>query len=107
MILLIHAVGVGLTVAGMVALVTGRFRERRRLDVFFWLFMPACLGQGISLLLTSGCFLTEWEHALRIQANAGTNDAATFLEKYPPFLPAALIRAVPVLSLAAMIGGIV
>ncbi len=107
LILFVHAIVVGLTVAGTVALFTGRFREPGRADVFFWLFMLACFGQIASLVFTGGCFLTEWERELRLLANAKDDYAATFLENYLPFLSPSLIRAVPLLTAAAMIGAVV
>jgi len=77
LILFVHAIVVGLTVAGTIALFTG------------------------------GCFLTEWERELRLLANAQDDYAATFLENHLPFLSPSLIRAMPVLTAAAMIGAVV
>ena len=102
---LLHALIVGITVAGGIAIFTGRFRQFRREDLFAWTFIACCLGQLISLALTGGCVLTDWQRQLLLHAGEGKPFAGTFLQSYLPWLPSWFaVRGVPLLTLAAMIG---
>ncbi len=104
MLLLVHMLVVGITVAGGVALFTGRFAKFHKADIFAWAFITCSFGQLISLLFTGGCVFTKWERALRQRANPSADFAKTVLEEYLPFLPEGFIDAVPFLTIAALIG---
>ena len=151
LLLLLHAVAVGITVGGFVAMLTGRFARFHRRDYFAWAFIICCGGQILSLVLTGGCVFTQWERVLRQQfslwptdASRGSYDPAklaakdhcgvvrpsqgskagpdrellvlrqqadpqatfvhTFLQEYPPFLPAWLVNAVPIIALGGLCG---
>lgn len=84
---LLHALIVGVTVAGGIAIFTGRFRQFRRDDFFAWAFIACCLGQLISLILTGGCILTIWQRQLLLQAGVRDPFSGTFLQSYIPWLP--------------------
>ena len=102
---LLHALVVGITVAGGIAIFTGRFRQFRRDDCFAWTFIACCLGQLISLALTGGCILTNWQRQFLLHAGEGDPLSGTFLQSYLPWLPNWFaVRGVPLLTLAAMIG---
>ncbi|NBV47348.1 MAG: DUF2784 family protein [Planctomycetia bacterium] len=102
---LIHTLIVGITVAGGVAIFTGRFRQFRRDDFFAWAFLACCLGQLISLVLTGGCVLTDWQRQLELQWGEGGRMPATFLQRFLPWLPDWFaLRGVPLLTLAALSG---
>ena len=105
-ILIFHAVIVGVTVAGGIALFTGRFSRFQRHDYFAWAFIACCVGQLGSLLLTGGCILTQWEKRAR-GTSSGDTYAATFLQQYLPFLPEWFTDTVPLLTLAALVGAAV
>ena len=102
---LLHALIVGITVAGGIAIFTGRFRHFRRDDVFAWAFIACCLGQLISLALTGGCVLTDWQRQLALHEGGGERLSGTFLQSCLPWLPAwCAVRGVPLLTLAALTG---
>jgi|GEM_PF-1298426 len=101
----LHALIVGVTVAGTVAIFTGRFRHFRRGDLFAWAFFACCLGQLISLALAGGCILTHWQRELLQLAGETEPFSGTFLQRYLPFLPDWFARrGVPLLTLAALLG---
>ena len=68
-LLIIHAIIVGITVAGGVAIFTGRFAKFHKKDFFAWAFIACSFGQIISLIFTGGCVFTAWEKELRLQAD--------------------------------------
>lgn len=103
-VVVLHALMVGVTTAGTVAMFTGRFRRFRRGDFFQWLFLACCAGQLLSLAFTGGCFLSQWERALREIAAPGTAYAGAFLDHYLPFLPGWAVRLLQPLSLGAAAG---
>lgn len=105
-IVLLHALVVGVTVAGTVAIFTGRFRRFRPGDLFQWAFLGCCVGQILSLGFTGGCFLTQWERDLRNAAVPGTAYAGTFLGHYLSFLPDWVTRWLQPLFLGAAAGGL-
>ena len=105
-VVVLHALVVGVTVAGTVAIFTGRFRHFRSRDLFQWVFLACCVGQLLSLAFTGGCFLTQWEKELRNSATPGTAYAGTFLDHYLPFLPKWVTRLLQPLSLGAVAGGL-
>ena len=104
LLLLLHAVVVGVTVGGFVAMLTGRFARFHPRDYFAWAFIVCCGGQILSLLLTGGCVFTQWERALRQQADPQATFAHTFLQEYLPFLPGWLVNAVPIIALGGLCG---
>lgn len=105
---LLHAVIVGITVAGGIAIFTGRFRQFRRDDIFAWTFIACCLGQLLSLTLTGGCILTSWQRQCLLHAGEGEPFSGTFLQSCLPWLPNWFaVRGVPLLTMAAMIGAII
>ncbi|NUQ82115.1 MAG: DUF2784 family protein [Bacteroidetes bacterium] len=99
-----HAILVGITVAGGVAVFTGRFSKFQSSDWFAWSFITAAASQLISLVFTGGCVLTQWEKDLRLSSGMATDYKMTFLEQYLPFLPSWLIDGIPMLTLGALIG---
>jgi len=102
---LLHAVVVAVTVAGGVAIFTGRFRQFRRGDLFAWAFLACSLGQLVSLALTGGCILTTWQRQLLLHAGDVKPFAGTFLQRYLPWLPNWFaVHGVPVLTLGALVG---
>jgi hypothetical protein len=103
-VLVVHGLVVGVTVAGGVAIFTGRFAKFHARDVFAWSFLACCAGQLASLLLTGGCILTQWERQLRHQADPSARFSQTFLQHYLPFLPNWFTATVPLLTLAAAVG---
>lgn len=106
-ILVLHTIIVGITVAGGIALFTGRFARFHKKDFFAWAFILCSFGQIFSLVLTGGCILTEYEQQIRSQADPASAFSKTFLEEYLPFLPDGFIQAVPFLTLGALIGAII
>ncbi len=106
-ILILHAIVVGITVAGGVALFTGRFAKFHKNDIFAWAFIACSFGQIFSLLFTGGCIFTQWEKKLRLQSDPSAKYAKTFLEEYLPFLPNWFINYVPLITLGALIGATV
>lgn len=106
-LLLLHAIVVGITVAGGIALFTGRFAKFNKYDVFAWAFIACSFGQIISLIFTGGCIFTKWEKELRLQVDPSATFAKSFLEEYLPFLPTWFITYVPVITLGALIGALV
>ncbi len=107
LLVLFHAIIVGVTVAGFIAIFTGRFRKFNKKDYFAIAFFTFCIGQLVSLVFTGGCIFTDWERQLRLSANQNTNYSETFLQEYLPFLPDWFIEGVPILTLAAIIGAAV
>ena len=103
----LHASGDGDADDEGVAVLTGRFATLRRRDCFAWAFIACCVGQLGSLVLTGGCVLTRWERELRAGTDAGSPSSTTFLQEHIPFLPAWAVGAVPLLTLAALIGAAV
>ncbi len=103
-LLFIHGVIVAITVAGAVAIFTGRFAKFHIRDYFAWAFLVCCVGQLVSLIFTGGCILTEWERSLRLQADPNIKFSETFLQEYLPFLPLWFTASIPLLTLAAAIG---
>lgn len=102
---LLHALIVAITVAGGVAIFTGRFRQFRRDDIFAWAFFACCLGQMISLVLTGGCILTTWQRELLLRAGVAVPFSGTFLQRYLPWLPNWFaVGGVPLLTLGALLG---
>jgi hypothetical protein len=83
----LHPLIVGVTVAGTVAVATGRFRHFRRGELFPWAYFPRFLGQLLSLALTGGCMLTHWQRELLLRAAETELLSGTFLQRYLPFLP--------------------
>jgi hypothetical protein len=55
-ILILHSIVVGITVAGGVAIFTGRFARFHKKDYFALAFIACCLGQILSLLFTGGVY---------------------------------------------------
>jgi hypothetical protein len=106
-LLVLHAIVVGITVAGCVALFTGRFAKFHKKDFFAWAFIACCFGQIISLVFTGGCVLTEWEKNIRLQADPTASYSKTFLQEYLPFLPDGFVHVEPSLTLGALIGAII
>ena len=106
-LLILHAIVVGITVAGAIALFTGRFAKFHKKDFFAWTFIVCAFGQIISLILTGGCVFTEWEKKIRLQADPTASYSKTFLQEYLPFLPEGFIHAVPFLTLGALIGALI
>lgn len=101
----VHALIVATTVAGGVAIFTGRFRHFRPGDLFAWAFIACSLGQLISLVLTGGCILTTWQRELLLRAGEADPFPGTFLQRYLPWLPNWLaVRGVPLLTLGALAG---
>jgi hypothetical protein len=102
---LLHAVVVAITVAGGVAIFTGRFREARLDDLFAWAFVACCVGQLISLVLTGGCILTAWQRELLLRGGEADPFSGTFLQRYLPWLPSWFaVSGVPLLTLGALVG---
>ncbi len=106
-ILVLHMIVVGITVAGGVALFTGRFAKFHIKDFFAWAFIVCSFGQIFSLVITGGCVFTEWEKNIRLHADPTASYSKTFLQEYLPFLPESFIHAVPFLTLGALIGAII
>jgi hypothetical protein len=101
----VHTLIVAITVAGGVAIFTGRFRHFRRDDFFAWAFIACCVGQLISLVLTGGCILTTWQRELLMRAGEADVFSGTFLQRYLPWLPHWFaVRGVPLLTLGALAG---
>jgi hypothetical protein len=104
-IALLHSLVVAITVAGGIAIFTGRFRKFRRDDLFAWASFACCLGQVISLGLTGGCILTTWQRELLLRAGEVHTFSGTFLQRYLPWLPNWFaVRGVPLLTLSAFVG---
>lgn len=106
-ILILHAIVVGITVAGGIAIFTGRFSKFHKKDFFAWAFIVCAFGQILSLVFTGSCVFTEWEKTIRLQADPASSYSRTFLQEYLPFLPLGFIQAVPFLTLAALLGAII
>ncbi len=106
-ILILHAIVVGISVAGGVALFTGRFAKFHKKDFFAWAFIACSFGQIISLVFTGGCIFTTWEKELRLHADPSSSYSKTFLQEYLPFLPDGFVHAVPFLTLGALLGAII
>jgi hypothetical protein len=105
--LFIHSVVVGVTIAGCIALLTGRFTKFHKKDYFAWLFMIFTIGQMISLVFTGGCFLTDIEKKIRLQVDPTSTYSKTFLQEYLPFLPDGFIDAIPFITIGGLIGAII
>lgn len=105
-ILILHTLVVGITVAGGVALFTGRFAKFHKKDYFAWAFIVCSFGQIVSLLFTGGCVFTKWERDIRLHADPTASYSKTFLEQYLPFLPESIIHAVPFLTFGGLAGAI-
>lgn len=104
-IALVHALIVATTVAGGVAILTGRFRQFRIDDYFAWAFIACSLGQLISLVLTGGCILTTWQREFLLHAGEADAFSGTFLQRYLPWLPNWFaVSGVPLLTLGAWAG---
>lgn len=106
-ILILHAIVVGITVAGGIALFTGRFAKFHKRDFFAWAFIVCSFGQIISLVFTGGCVFTEWEKNIRLRVDPTSSYSTTFLQEYMPFLPEGFINAIPFLTLGALAGAII
>lgn len=106
-LLMIHTLVVAITVAGGVALFTGRFAKFHNKDFFAWSFIICSLGQILSLILTGGCIFTDWEKNIRLKADPMATYSKTFLEEYLPFLPENLIQVIPFLTLGGLLGAII
>jgi hypothetical protein len=106
-ILILHAIVVGITVAGGIAIFTGRFSKFHKKDFFAWAFIICALGQILSLVFTGSCVFTEWEKSIRMQADPNSSFSKTFLQEYLPFLPEGFIQAIPFLTLGALTGAII
>lgn len=106
-ILILHAIVVGITVAGGIAIFTGRFSKFHKKDFFAWAFIVCAFGQILSLVFTGSCVFTKWEKTIRLQADPASSYSRTFLQEYLPFLPLGFIQAVPFLTLAALLGAII
>ena len=78
---LVHACVVAVTVAGGVAIFTGRFRRFHLGDYFAWAFVVCCAGQLISLALTGECVFTSWERELLAIAGQRHSYTGTFLQR--------------------------
>ena len=104
---MLHATVVGITVAGGIAIFTGRFAKFHKKDFFAWAFIVCSFGQIFSLLFTEGCIFTEWERSIRRKSDPTASYSDTFLQEYLPFLPEGFIQAVPFLTLGALIGAII
>ena len=103
-LVLFHAIIVGITVAGAIAIFTSRFRKFHKKDFFAITFFIFSFGQIISLIFTGGCIFTDWERQLRLSTDHNTNYSQTFLQQYLPFLSEWFIESVPILTLASVIG---
>lgn len=102
---LFHALVVAITVAGGIAIFTGRFRRFRVGDFFAWAFFACCLGQLISLALTGSCILTIWQRELLLHTGEAKPFSGTFLQRYLPWLPNWFaVNGVPLLTLGALVG---
>lgn len=106
-ILVLHMIVVGITVAGGIALFTGRFAKFHKKDFFAWAFIACSVGQIISLLFTGGCVFTAWERNIRLEADPTSSYSKTFLQQYLPFLSEGFIQAIPFLTLGALAGAII
>ncbi len=107
LIVLIHSVVVGVTVAGFIAVLTGRFTKFHKKDYFAWLFLIFTVGQIISLIFTGGCFLTDIEKNIRLKVDPNSTYSKTFLQEYLSFLPYGFIDAIPFITIGALIGAII
>lgn len=106
-ILILHAIVVGITVAGGIAIFTGRFSKFHNKDFFAWAFIICAFGQILSLVFTGSCVFTEWEKTIRLQVDPASSYSRTFLQEYLPFLPEGFIQAIPFLTLGALAGAII
>jgi hypothetical protein len=106
-LLVLHMIVVGITVAGGVALFTGRFKKFHKKDYFACAFIVCSFGQIISLLVTGSCIFTEWEKEIRLNADPTSSYSKTFLQEYLPFIPERFIQAVPYLTIGALGGAII
>ena len=106
-ILVLHMIVVGISVAGGVALFSGRFSKFHKKDFFAWSFIVCSFGQIASLLITGACVFTTWEKELRLKGDPSASYSKTFLQEYLPFLPYEFIQAVPFLTLGALIGALI
>jgi hypothetical protein len=105
---LLHAGVVAVTVAGGVALFTGRFRAFHLGDYFAWTFFACCVGQLISLVLTGGCIFTSWEREMLAIAGQRHSYTGTFLQRLFPWLPDEFVsQGVPLLTLGALMGAVI
>lgn len=107
LVLLIHSVVVGVTIAGCIGLLTGRFTKFHKKDYFAWLFVIFTVGQIISLVFTGGCFLTDIEKKIRLQVYPTSTYSKTFLQEYLPFLPDGFIDAIPFITIGGLVGAII
>ncbi len=106
-ILVMHIIVVGITVAGMVALFSGRFSKFHKKDFFAWSFIICSFGQIFSLLFTGACVFTTWEKNLRLKADPSASYSKTFLQEYFPILPYEFIHSVPFLTIGALVGALI
>lgn len=106
-ILVFHSVVTGITVAGCIALLTGRFTKFHKKDFFAWAFLFSSVGQMISLIFTGGCILTDWEKNMRLELDPTSSYSKTFLQEYLPFLPDGFIDSIPFITVGGLVGAIV
>lgn len=96
--LFLHILVVAVTAAGTVAVLTGRFRKFQKRDLFQLTFLACCAGQILSMALTGGCILTQWEQEL-LKAAGVAPYAGGFLDHYLPWAPKWIRRTLQPLSL--------
>ncbi|MGF1533089.1 MAG: hypothetical protein ACFCUI_05265 [Bernardetiaceae bacterium] len=106
-LLLFHGLVTGITVAGCIALLTGRFTRFHKKDFFAWAFLLCSVGQLISLFFTGGCILTDWEKRVRQRVDPDATYAKTFLQEYLPFLPDGFIDSIPFITVGGLTGAII
>ena len=105
---LLHASVVAVTVAGAIAIFTGRFRRFRPRDYFAWTFFACCVGQLVSLVLTGECIFTSWGRELLAMAGQRHSYTGTFLQRLLPWLPDRFAsQGVPLLTLGALVGALI
>ena len=106
-ILVLHTIVVGITVAGGVAIFTGRFAKFHKKDYFALAFIACCLGQIVLLLFTRGVYSQSGRRTSDFRLTRLLPIQKTFLEQYLPFLPESIIHAVPFITLRALAGAII
>lgn len=106
-ILLFHSIVSGITIAGCIALLAGRFTKFHKYDYFAWAFFICTIGQLISLVFTGGCILTDWEKNLRYKIDPRSVYSKTFLQEYLPFLPDGFIDSIPFITVGGLVGAII
>jgi hypothetical protein len=107
-LVLLHSAVVGVTVAGGIAVVLGRFSRVHRRDYFAIAFFACSMGQLLSLVLTGGCIFTQWERQLLSVAGQPWSFDGTFLQRFFPWLPDRFATTgVPCLAFGALGGAIV